>query len=752
MVPMFTCGLLRSNFSFAISSSAPQSKSFKTTETLNLLPPAGLLDNLLSQIVRKLRVMRKMHCECGAPLRTAAQIRGVTEHLRKRHFHANDVAARPVFGALDRRTPRIQVAEYLRHVFFRNYHFHFHDGFEKNRRSLVAGFLERHRARDFERHFRAVHVVRAAVDKNRGDVHHGEACQDAAIQCFADARFDGRDEFARYRPANNFVDEQEAVLLVELPLSRRTAHDLLGQRVQIVRGQLLHVLVAGAGQRMQFDFAMSVLSAAAGLLDVLAFRSGLLANRFAVRHLRASHIGLHVIFAQHAVHDNLEVQFAHAGDQRLPGIRLGGNPERGIFLRQPLHGHAQLVLVGFRLWLDGHGNQRCGKIDILKNDWFVFVAERVAGIYVLQADTGADVARINLVNLFALIRVHLQQTADAFARALAGIQYVTSGLQHAGIHADVSHMPDEWVGHDFESQGRERLIVAGQPQLAFIIGRVHALDWRNIHGRWQIIDHRIEQRLNPLVLECGARQYRHDFQIQRRLADRLAHLFQRERAGGQIFVNDFVVMLGDVLHNLVAVLVVKLLVDRRSLQSGGNIRLRIHERLLPKLLHGKSLEFRAQRLFQPNNYLFLEEIDDPDEVIFAAERKLEGNGVGSEALANGANDVIEVRSHAVHLVHKTDARDAIFIRLAPYGFRLRLHAGDGVEHAHRAVQNAQRALHFHGEVHVARCINDIDAIPLAEAIPRGSRSRARDGDAALALLLHPVHGGRAFIHRTDLVA
>src|SRR5216684_2774896 len=116
---MFTCGLLRSNFSFAISSSAPQSKSCKTLETRNLLPPAGLLDNFLSQIVRKFRVMRKMHCESGAALRAAAQVRGVTEHLRERHFHANDIAARPVFGALNRRTPRIQVAEHLRHILFR---------------------------------------------------------------------------------------------------------------------------------------------------------------------------------------------------------------------------------------------------------------------------------------------------------------------------------------------------------------------------------------------------------------------------------------------------------------------------------------------------------------------------------------------------------------------------------------------------------------------------------------------------------
>src|SRR4029077_5131872 len=113
MVPMFTCGLLRSNFSFAISSSAPQSKSRKTLETSNLLPAPGLLDNFLSQIVRKLRVMRKMHRERGAPLRAAAQIRSVTEHLRERHFHANHVAARAIFRALNRRTPRVQVAEHL---------------------------------------------------------------------------------------------------------------------------------------------------------------------------------------------------------------------------------------------------------------------------------------------------------------------------------------------------------------------------------------------------------------------------------------------------------------------------------------------------------------------------------------------------------------------------------------------------------------------------------------------------------------
>ena len=120
--------------------------------------------------------------------------------------------------------------------------------------------------------------------------------------------------------------------------------------------------------------------------------------------------------------------------------------------------------------------------------------------------------------------------------------------------------------------------------------------------------------------------------------------------------------------------------------------------------------------------------------------------MGSEALAHGADDVVKVRAHLVHLVDQREAGDAIFVRLAPNGFRLRLHARHRVENCHRAVQNAQRTLHFHGEIHVARRVNDIDAIFLAEAIPGRSSRGAGDGDAALPLLLHPVHGGRAFIH------
>jgi len=73
---------------------------------------------------------------------------------------------------------------------------------------------------------------------------------------------------------------------------------------------------------------------------------------------------------------------------------------------------------------------------------------------------------------------------------------------------------------------------------------------------------------------------------------------------------------------------------------------------------------------------------------------------------------------------EANARHAVLVGLAPDGFRLGLDAGDRVEHGDRAVEHAQRALDFSGEVDVARRVDDVDAVIAPEAGRRGGR----DGD------------------------
>jgi hypothetical protein len=63
------------------------------------------------------------------------------------------------------------------------------------------------------------------------------------------------------------------------------------------------------------------------------------------------------------------------------------------------------------------------------------------------------------------------------------------------------------------------------------------------------------------------------------------------------------------------------------------------------------------------------------------------------------------------------------------------------------VEDAQRALDFGSEVDVTRRIDDVDA----DVAPETGGRRRRDRDAALLLLLHPVHDCRTLMDFANLV-
>ena len=137
----------------------------------------------------------------------------------------------------------------------------------------------------------------------------------------------------------------------------------------------------------------------------------------------------------------------------------------------------------------------------------------------------------------------------------------------------------------------------------------------------------------------------------------------------------------------------------------------------------------------------------PAEVALGADRQLDRHRVRAEAVDHRLHALVEVRADAVHLVDVGDARDVVLVGLAPDGLGLRLDAGDRVEQRDRAVEHAQRALDLDGEVDVAGRVDDVDAVvvPLAGGRGRGDR------DAALLLLLHPVHRRGALVDLADLV-
>ena len=141
----------------------------------------------------------------------------------------------------------------------------------------------------------------------------------------------------------------------------------------------------------------------------------------------------------------------------------------------------------------------------------------------------------------------------------------------------------------------------------------------------------------------------------------------------------------------------------------------------------------------------LDDIDATLELTLLPHRDLDRDGIGAQILLHLCDHFGKVGAGAVHLVHERDARHAVLVGLVPDSLALRFHTTHGTENGDHAVDDAQRTLHLDGEIDVAGSVYQIDLVvfPL-----RGDGCR-RDGDTALLLLLHEVHGGLTVVCFTD---
>ena len=78
----------------------------------------------------------------------------------------------------------------------------------------------------------------------------------------------------------------------------------------------------------------------------------------------------------------------------------------------------------------------------------------------------------------------------------------------------------------------------------------------------------------------------------------------------------------------------------------------------------------------PDDRLHLDQVDDALEVGFGADGNLQGHGPRAQALADGVENVLEIRAVLVHLVDEANARNPVLVALPPHGLGLRLHAAD----------------------------------------------------------------------------
>src|SRR5699024_3278068 len=438
--------------------------------------------------------------------------------------------------------------------------------------------------------------------------------------------------------------------------------------------------------------------------------------------LRSTNVCLDLELALHAVNQNVEVQLTHTADDGLAGLLVQLHGEGRVLFRQLLDGGTQLLLVGLGLRLDGHLDDRIREVHVLEDDRVSGVGQGVTGCGVLQADECVDVTSGCAVNRLLLVGVHLEQLADALRLVLGGVDDLVAGLHRTGVDADVGQLAEERVNGDLERQSGERL-VAGRLAVALNLAvlRVKALDRADVYRVRQVVDDGVQDRLDALVLVGGTTEDRVCLAVDGEVTDLLLDLVDGDLLAGEVALHELFIGLRDSLDELLAVLLSLLLQVGRDLLDGR--------------LGACSNDA------WPHQSLHLQQADNTLEVVLSADRQLHDQRLRTETVNDGLHGVVKVRTQLVHLVDEADARDVVLIRLAPDLLRLRLNAFLRAEDSDSAVQDTQGTLDLTGEVDVARGIDQVDLVVVPEAGRRGGSNR----DAALLLLLHPVHGGCAVV-------
>ncbi len=424
------------------------------------------------------------------------------------------------------------------------------------------------------------------------------------------------------------------------------------------------------------------------------------------------------------------MQLAHAHQDGLSRFLVLPHPEGRILPLQFLQGRRQLVAVVDPLGLHRQGNDRLGAGQSGQQQGMLEVAEGVAGEHTLQAGGGDDVSGPRLVKALAAMGVHAKEPGDLLMAALAAVPDRVSSLDPPGIDAQIGQLAP-FVGQHLEGQGAERAGGAtGQEFLPVGVARMAGRNRRQIERRRQVGADGVKQRLNPLVTQGRAEQHGVDPALQGTPP-------QSRTQPGRVDLSPF-----------------EKVVENPVIEVGGRLDQGLPgcPRFFAQFVGDR---FDANRtpliVFVETQQLLVEQVDHPGESPFATQGDLQQNGTGAEPFLQLFADGPIVGADAVKLVDQTDARHPVAVGLTPDRFALRLHPLDGAEDGHRAVEHPQGALHFDGEIDMPGGVDEVD--PQLPPVTAGAGGG--DGDAALLLLIHPVHGRRAVMdlaHAVDLAA
>ncbi|GKT65088.1 hypothetical protein ColTof4_07476 [Colletotrichum tofieldiae] len=412
---------------------------------------------------------------------------------------------------------------------------------------------------------------------------------------------------------------------------------------------------------------------------------GLAGDGLAVGDAGLAGLAVDLVLAAQALDVDLEVELAHARDDGLLGLLVDVQAEGGVLSLEAVHGLGEVVGVAGALGLDGQRHDGVGDEHGGHCVGQVAVGEGVSGGAV-DAEDGADLAGADLVDVLHLVGVHAHDAGDADLLVGAGVEEVGALAELALVDADVGELAvvvllelegeadegERIVGHQLDG-GLVALLVEG---LVLDLGRVR-----------EVIADGVEHGLDALVGEGGTHHDGGELESDGGTADGGLDL----GVGRDLLVEEqlghLVVDVGELLDEFLT-----LLLDEVLVAAGEDVS---------DLDDGTAGTFKVVGLL-------LNQVNDALELVLGSDGDLDGGGGDLELLVDLFDGLPGVGTHAVHLVHETDAGDVVALHLTVDGDGLTLDAGDGAQDHDGAVEDTQSSLDLDGEVDVAGSIDDVD--------------------------------------------
>ena len=263
-------------------------------------------------------------------------------------------------------------------------------------------------------------MVRAVIYVGM-NAKYRESAQDTCFCCFFDTFSDCRDILLRNSTADN-------------------------------SGFIFKCLFTVRVHRLEFNFTMAILAAAAGLFCIFVFLVNRFCKCFFVGNLRCTYIRLYLVFAQQSVYDNFKVKLTHTCNDSLAGLLIRMSTECRVFLCQLRQSLAHLALASLCLRLNSKFNNRLRELHGFQNNRMLLITDCIACCRNLKSYRCRDISGINSVEFSPLIRMHLKDTSNTFLFIFCCIQYIRTGVHRTGINSEECQFPNKRISHNLKCQ------------------------------------------------------------------------------------------------------------------------------------------------------------------------------------------------------------------------------------------------------------------------------------------------------------